>query len=113
MAAADEDLQQALEAWIGKGKTEKLLELWVKGLAFDWERLYPDAKPKRISLPTYPFAEERYWVPERLDVPGPSSASAKSATFDAGFYSRLLDEVIANRISVEEAVDRSSRSLLL
>jgi len=33
------------------------MELWVKGLVFDWNRLYGDNKPKRISLPTYPFAK--------------------------------------------------------
>ena len=44
------------------GKYGKLLELWVKGLSFDWQRLYGDARPRRISLPTYPFAKERYWI---------------------------------------------------
>ena len=33
------------------------------GLSFDWNQLYGDSKPRRISLPTYPFARERYWVP--------------------------------------------------
>uniref|UniRef100_UPI001E3CDA42 type I polyketide synthase n=1 Tax=Bradyrhizobium sp. Leaf401 TaxID=2876564 RepID=UPI001E3CDA42 len=29
----------------------------------DWTRLYEaDARPRRISLPTYPFARERYWI---------------------------------------------------
>ncbi|MBB6249462.1 SDR family NAD(P)-dependent oxidoreductase, partial [Rhodanobacter sp. A1T4] len=35
---------------------------WVKGLAFDWQRLYGAHRPRRISLPTYPFARERYWI---------------------------------------------------
>ena len=52
----------AIEAWVAKGKHGKLLELWVKGLSFDWQRLYGEAKPRRISLPTYPFARERYWI---------------------------------------------------
>jgi polyketide synthase PksN len=62
--AADEDLQNAIELWISKGKYEKLLNLWVKGLIFDWNKLYGGAKPRRISLPTYPFARERYWIHE-------------------------------------------------
>jgi acyl transferase domain-containing protein/enoyl-CoA hydratase/carnithine racemase len=60
---ADEDLQKAIDAWIAKGKYTKILDLWVKGLLFDWNRLYADNKPRRISLPTYPFARERYWLP--------------------------------------------------
>ncbi|NEW09013.1 SDR family NAD(P)-dependent oxidoreductase [Paenibacillus sp. SYP-B3998] len=61
---ADEDLQKALDSWINKRKYGKLLDFWVKGLDFNWERLYKEAKPKRISLPTYPFARERYWIPK-------------------------------------------------
>ena len=60
--AGDEDLQQAIDSWIAKGKHGKLAELWAKGLSFEWQRLYDDTKPRRISLPTYPFARERYWV---------------------------------------------------
>ena len=61
---ADEELQKAVDSWIKKGKYGKLLDLWVKGLEFDWDRLYGGEKPKRVSLPTYPFARERYWIEE-------------------------------------------------
>lgn len=61
----DADLQQTLGKWIAQGKLEKLLGLWVKGLKLDWNRLYAGARPRRMSLPAYPFARERYWV----DVP--------------------------------------------
>jgi acyl transferase domain-containing protein/aryl carrier-like protein len=73
---ADEDMAQTIDAWIAKGKLGKLAALWTKGLAFDWSRLYSDgrlARPRRISLPTYPFAKERYWV----DVPAPVSATER------------------------------------
>ncbi|HET8797348.1 MAG TPA: SDR family NAD(P)-dependent oxidoreductase, partial [Thermoanaerobaculia bacterium] len=58
----DSDLQQAIDRWIAGRKLSKLLELWVKGLDVDWSRLYDDARPRRMSLPVYPFARERYWV---------------------------------------------------
>ena len=58
----DEDLISALDAWIEKGKYEKLLDLWVNGMGFDWNKLYGEIKPRRISLPTYPFAREQYWI---------------------------------------------------
>ncbi|WP_161497244.1 SDR family NAD(P)-dependent oxidoreductase [Bradyrhizobium nitroreducens] len=60
--AADEDLQGAIQTWLAKGKHAKLADLWVKGLMFDWTRLYGAARPARLSLPTYPFAKESYWV---------------------------------------------------
>ena len=43
----------------------------MKGLSFDWNKLYGEAKPRRISLPTYPFARERYWIEP---VVGPAAA---------------------------------------
>ena len=66
MFSANEELREAVDKWIARGKFNSLLELWVKGMAFDWQRLYGEgAKPKRISLPGYPFARERYWI----DIP--------------------------------------------
>ncbi|GED59056.1 hypothetical protein BFO01nite_31880 [Brevibacillus formosus] len=61
---ADEDLQKAIDAWISKRKYAKLLDLWVSGGVVDWQKLYSEKKPRRISLPTYPFARERYWIPQ-------------------------------------------------
>ena len=63
MLEMDEDMDKTIDAWIEKGKYHKLLGFWTKGLAFDWNRLYGHIKPRRIALPTYPFARERYWVP--------------------------------------------------
>jgi len=45
-------------------KLSKLAQLWVSGVEIDWTLLYPHHKPQRITLPTYPFARERYWLPE-------------------------------------------------
>jgi polyketide synthase PksN len=65
--SGDEDLVNIVEMWIDKGKYSKLLEVWVNGLNFDWNRLYGENKPNRLSLPTYPFKNERYWAQE-LDL---------------------------------------------
>jgi polyketide synthase PksL len=62
MFSTDADLQQTIDKWIANKKFSKLLELWVKGLELVWSKLYGEAKPQRISLPTYPFAKERYWI---------------------------------------------------
>ncbi|ABQ27260.1 SDR family NAD(P)-dependent oxidoreductase [Geotalea uraniireducens] len=71
--AVDEDMAKTIDAWVSKGKYARLLDLWVKGLNFDWNRLYGAAKPHRISLPTYPFAGDRYWVPEIAQTAGASA----------------------------------------
>jgi len=65
----DEDVESLIDAWLAKGKYVKLLDLWVKGLSFDWNRLHSatpssrQRRPRRISLPGYSFAQERYWRP--------------------------------------------------
>ncbi|MEM7125457.1 MAG: SDR family NAD(P)-dependent oxidoreductase [Chloroflexota bacterium] len=74
--AQDEDLQETLHKWILKGKLSKLAELWVSGLEIDWAMLYPNQNPTRVSLPTYPFAKERYWRPET--DPSPKSGNSLS-----------------------------------
>ncbi|HSI50811.1 MAG TPA: SDR family NAD(P)-dependent oxidoreductase, partial [Ideonella sp.] len=80
--SGDEDTAAMADAWIAKGKFDKLLDLWVKGMAVDWQRLYGAQRPQRISLPTYPFARERYW----LDV----SASAAAPAAKGGHLHPLL-----------------------
>ena len=60
----DEDLKKTISIWIEKRKYSKLLELWVKGLNINWIKLYSEHRPHKISLPTYPFAKEKYWTEE-------------------------------------------------
>jgi polyketide synthase PksN len=45
-----------------KEAMHELAAAWVAGQSVDWECLHRDSVPQRISLPTYPFARERYWV---------------------------------------------------
>jgi len=60
---SDEDMIEAVKSWIAKGKYKKLLDLWMKGFNLDWEILYENnTEFKRVSLPTYPFSREHYWV---------------------------------------------------
>jgi len=50
------------------GQLNQLSQLWVSGVEIDWKSFYQDSSsnfgntPRRISLPTYPFARERYWI---------------------------------------------------
>ncbi|MES2824533.1 MAG: SDR family NAD(P)-dependent oxidoreductase [Pseudomonadota bacterium] len=64
----DDDMKETIvEKWIARQQLFKLLDLWVKGLDLDWNKLYCDIKPQRINLPTYPFAKDRYWI-EKVDA---------------------------------------------
>lgn len=78
MLTEDEEIQEAVEKWMARGKYAKLLELWVKGLNVDWAKLYGDRPPKRMSLPSYPFAKDRYWAAKS------SGKHEKTSTVSAG-----------------------------
>lgn len=58
----DEDLQEKMDAWISEGNFGKIVDAWVKGYVFDWNKLYEGKKPGRISLPTYSFEKKKYWI---------------------------------------------------
>lgn len=40
----------------------EMAKAWVQGKRVTWDDLYGDRKPLKISVPTYPFARERYWI---------------------------------------------------
>lgn len=40
----------------------KLAQLWAEGLLSDWQGMQAQAQGRRISLPSYPFADKRHWL---------------------------------------------------
>jgi acyl transferase domain-containing protein len=59
----DAEVQESIIVrWLARRQLTKLAELWARGLDLDWNRLYGGLKPRRIAVPTYPFAKERYWI---------------------------------------------------
>lgn len=63
LLSEDEFLKEVFNKWSENGHISKLAELWVNGINVDWGLLYnKDPRPNLISLPTYPFAKDRYWV---------------------------------------------------
>ncbi|MDM5176107.1 SDR family NAD(P)-dependent oxidoreductase [Massilia sp. DJPM01] len=70
---------------------QQLLRNWVDGQFVDWDRLYQH-RPRRMALPTYPFAPDRYWIPN-LAKP-----------FDELLVGQVLDDVLADAVSLDEAI---------
>ncbi len=50
------------QEWISLG--EAICQLWVRGISIDLTKYYQGEKRGRVSLPTYPFARNRYWLDE-------------------------------------------------
>ncbi|MGH8258164.1 MAG: ketoacyl-synthetase C-terminal extension domain-containing protein, partial [Steroidobacteraceae bacterium] len=63
---------------IASGRWRRLLNLWVRGFDLDWRRLYAGPLPRRIALPTYPFARERF----RVEIPQQRSAEGAGLRTD-------------------------------
>lgn len=100
----DEDLQRAIHDWMRKRKYADLLRLWVRGLAVDWNKLYGQDKPRRISLPTYPFARERYWFPETQNADSmnrpPADLGRLSEATGRQWFS-FVEEWVASPLEIE------------
>ena len=62
LQSSDQERSQTIRRWVAEGRFDTLLTNWVRGLEVDWNIFYKKTHPHRISLPTYPFARERYWI---------------------------------------------------
>lgn len=72
-AAYLDENESTASRFVAEGKYDDALALWVKGVRLDWSQIQGGMARKRVSLPSYPFARERYWVPEggaSLPMPG-------------------------------------------
>lgn len=68
---------------------ETLGKLWLAGVEIDYQAFYADERRGRISLPTYPFERQRYWLdPPDAALPDESAATALSrkTEIDDWFY---------------------------
>jgi acyl transferase domain-containing protein len=98
-----------------------LAELYCQGYQLAWQSLHPSATPRRIPLPTYPFARERYWV-EEVEETTKSNIfdeatkngilrTEKFNGFDELAYEKLLDRVMDNTLSMAGAADEAAKLL--
>lgn len=70
-------------------KLDVLGKLWVEGVGVDWESLYGSRRPKRLSLPGYPFAKQRYWV-----TPSPGNRRDFGTHIPAGTCRAILHPLL-------------------
>src|SRR5436305_4680358 len=116
---ANED--SLLYKWCQEKNLTKIAQIWVQGVNVDWKLLYTlgtaskphmtiranpmitsPTLPYRVSLPTYPFARERYWIPATAgtgSMQGPLPTYAQSSTpisADAYVLHPLVQQNISN-----------------
>lgn len=85
----------SVEQMISQGERSKLAALWAKGYELDWTRLATKGVAARLmSLPAYPFANERYWsdpiaVGAKAAVLHPLVHTNTSSLAEPGYASRF------------------------
>jgi acyl transferase domain-containing protein len=68
--ADDAQGESLVRELIERKELSGLAELWVSGAKIDWRLLHKSGAPRRIFIPTYPFARERYWLPDDKTTKG-------------------------------------------
>jgi len=64
-------------------------KLWLAGVEPDWKAFYKEERRRRVSLPTYPFERQRYWVePAKPGSSGEGTRreAEKKSAIDDWFY---------------------------
>lgn len=91
----------------------ELAKKWVAGEKVDWTSMYEGNLPGRISLPAYPFAREKYWIPQAGPKEASSSLNLENVTEELvdTLIDQLLDEVICGTKSVASAVQLSEAAM--
>ncbi|AVG17425.1 hypothetical protein CFN79_16995 [Chromobacterium vaccinii] len=118
----DADFQAMAAKWMAQRELGRLAELWAKGVALDWSRLYPDGAPRKLGLPPYPFARERYWLetepapaaavvePVRMPAPIPAKVAAAPAASAPDLLRRQLRASLAEVLMMRPDELDDSRS---
>ncbi|HEY0737423.1 MAG TPA: amino acid adenylation domain-containing protein [Herpetosiphonaceae bacterium] len=96
--------------------------LWSQGLRIDWERCWHDQPVQRVSLPTYPFERQRYWIdPPQQREPSPDAPLVSAARVPTATNSDSLaiypddqqaSAIVAPRNDIEEFVAQAWQEVL-
>jgi acyl transferase domain-containing protein/acyl carrier protein len=67
------------------GLLDTLGQLWLNGVAVSWQGFYASECRRRVSLPTYPFERQRYWV-DPVGTPTTPSIEIGQRALSEWFY---------------------------
>lgn len=70
-----------------EAELDKLAQLWVTGKRIDWSSMDKSEGQRKISIPTYPFAETRHWLPNPVN--SIKNAGAHRSGMDNRFMMKL------------------------
>lgn len=59
---SEENANQYLRSQDIRSMLEAVGRIWTAGSSVDWDRFHSNERRYRVSLPTYPFERQRYWI---------------------------------------------------
>ncbi|TSC31293.1 SDR family NAD(P)-dependent oxidoreductase [Corallococcus sp. Z5C101001] len=71
--------ESELLALVARHEHATLARTWAEGTPWPWRALYREHPPRRLRLPTYPFAGERHWIESSGPAPTPPPPGAPPA----------------------------------
>jgi acyl transferase domain-containing protein len=88
-----------------------LADLYCQGYELSWERLFGESRPRRLSLPTYPFARDTYWIENAADslladTGNPANGIHRNGSRTKSSHSApqsVLQKVFQGTVSIEQA----------
>jgi acyl transferase domain-containing protein len=94
-------------------------EAFSAGAALDWKAVFCEERVRRISLPTYPFERERYWIADRdstkaheVSLPMATEALSSNGTEPAPGVGWHVDPGESRLMSLEHAVRKEAARVL-
>ena len=89
----------------------RFADRWVNGRTVDWTALHQKYRPKKISLPTYPFVRERYWIGAAESPVKEIDRIDRGRPGERPTLEILLEDLLAQKMDVAAAA-RQTRELL-
>jgi polyketide synthase PksM len=86
-------------------------ERWVNGQTINWTALHRTYRPKKISLPTYPFAREQYWIGAAESSAQEVDQIRQNRPCDRRALESLLDDLLAQKMDVAAAAAQTKELL--
>jgi len=82
------------------GDPHKIATMWAEGLLSDWQGFQSRGSARRVSLPTYPFADKRHWAGHPAAVRAPLQPVAgvhpmvdsNESTFERQLFKKTFHE---------------------
>ena len=82
-----------IDTLVRERRLPELAERWAAGAKVDWQRLFAGEPRRRVSLPTYPFAGERYWIEEPSSAPPTTEAKSEAPHSGIEYFTPLFAPV--------------------